>query len=294
MVGSPSQPQSQPQVASREPPPWLTPYFTGNQFTTQITQPEIDPRGYLPRMIGLSEQPWQPLPSPGERIAPFSADEQTALSMLSNRALAGAPEIDTARSYLTNMLTQAPGANPYVDQMVRTAQQDVADRFNLDVAPRIASLSASSGSFGNSGVAELDASQRFNAMRAMGDIENQIRLPAYLQERGQQLAAVPLTQMTAAAPYQDIQALLSSGQMQRGMSQSLLDVAYQNLLEERAYPYRQLELMGAGLTTAGGGYGTTTAGSPMFAPNNYNPWISGLGALGSLAGGAGLLWNAFR
>lgn len=287
MVSSPSpQPQNVTQTQSSEPPGFVKPFITG--------EGDESGAGLLPRTLALSEQPFEALPGADERIAPINPLERQGLDALAALGGTEAAEISSARQNLLGTFGETPGQEPFVDDLVRTAQGDITDQFNLNVAPQIASLARASGSFGNTGVGQADNAQRFSLARALGDVESQIRAPFAQQTRQLQQQAVPLALQTSQVPFQNAQALLQAGGFERGFDQGALDLNFQNLLEQRADPFRKLDVLGAGLTTAGGGFGQTNTQGTQFVSPGQNQFISGLGGLGSFLGGAGLLKSAFR
>ena len=289
--GSQPAPQNVTQVSSSEPPAFVQPFSTGQGLEGALSG--SDPRGFLPRAFELSERDFVPLPSGSERIQGFDPLEQQGINQIAAGAQAGSPEQAAIRNFALGQLGQTPGANPFVDQLVGTAQGDIVDQFNTTVAPSIATANQASGSFGNTGIAELEASKRFGLARALGDVENQIRVPAFFQDVQNQFAAAPLAFQTGEEGFTNAQRLLGAGGAQRQLSQSQADVDFQNLLQERDFPFRALDVLGAGLTTAGGGFGQTSTQSQQFLPQSPNPFLGALGASGQFAGGLGSLIGAF-
>ena len=279
MVSTPSAPPPQQirQTSTTAPPGYIQP----------IIEEELIPRGRE-----LSNQPFVPLPSPTDRLAPLSEAETRGYSDIVSAAQQPTAGITAANQAVQGQLGATPGNNPFVNAMIQQAQGGVVDQFNTQVAPQIAGLSKGSGAFGNTGVQEADAASRFRLARALGDIDKSIRLPAYFGGIQAQQAAVPLAQSLAQDPYQRAQAAISAGQAGRQFDQAGRDITFQNLIAEREHPFRNLDILGSTIATGSGGFGTTTASGPYFPPPQTSPFLQNFGAFGMGAGGLGTLLGA--
>lgn len=278
----------------------------GRQFTTEpvfdtrrVPNPNFDPdaqnQGFLARAFRLSQEGLQPPLTPGaERVAPFTPSQQAALSGLERRGLMGSPETRAASGEIQATLGRDPLNNPLADRLVSTAQGDIVDQFNTDVAPRIASMSRGSGSFGNTGVAATDAQARFSLARALGDVENQIRLPTFEAERGRQMQAAQLAPRIAAQRTGELQSAFGAGQTRQSQEQAIRDIDFQNLVQQRMEPLQMLDVLGSAINTASGGFGTTTTTGEQFVPRSPNPFLTGAGAAGSALGGIGQLASGLK
>lgn len=71
--------------------------------------------------------------------------------------------------------------NPYLNSAIDNAQSDLARNYNLVNKPAWDKAMQSSGSFGNTGVAEMAANDRNNLMQNMGRIGTDMRMGAYNQ-----------------------------------------------------------------------------------------------------------------
>jgi hypothetical protein len=284
-------PQQISQVSTSAPPGFVQPFITGEGLPGALEGK--DPNAFLPRVFNQANQPFQPLPTAADRIEPFDPSEVAGLGAIEANALAGSPETAAIRDFSLGQLTQTPGQNPLVDQLVGTAQSDIVNQFNTNVAPQIAAANRTSGSFGNTGLSELESSKRFSLARALGDVETQIRLPQFNQDVLSQFAAAPLAQAAGDEPFLNAQRLLAAGGARRQFGQAARDVGIQNRLQERAFPLQQLDILGAGLQTAGGGFGQTTAQGQQFQRAAPNPFLTGLASGGAALGGLGGLISAF-
>ena len=149
--------------------------------------------------------------------------QQTAWQNTFNRGMQGAEEVSAARNQLTNTInggylnqqaTQGPAAgfnqyanamnpyanvqnqnanianpfasmsNPYLTQSIDSALGDVARNYNLAVKPQTEAAMARSGSFGNSGLQQMQQEQQRQLGQTMGDMANRMRMDAYNQAAG--------------------------------------------------------------------------------------------------------------
>lgn len=149
--------------------------------------------------------------------------QQTAWQNTFNRGMHGAQEVSDARTQLQNTIngnnlnaqaTQAQPAqynqnanalnqyanvqntnanianpfasmsNPYLNQSIDSALGDMTRNYNLAVKPQTESAMVGSGSFGNSGLAQMQGEQQRNLMQEMGRTANDMRMGAYNQAAG--------------------------------------------------------------------------------------------------------------
>lgn len=294
MGGSPDpQPRETTTTTTSEPPAFVRPFITGQGLSGALQG--ADPNALLPRAFQLSQEGLQPTLIPGEeRVAPFTPSQQLSLAGLETLGLSGTPETQAAGQQVVSTLNRDPTQNPLVDSLVATSQGDIVDQFNTEVAPQIASASRRSGSFGNTGIGATDAQARFSLARALGDVESQIRLPAFESERGRQIQAAQLAPSIAGQRFGELQSAFGAGQTRQAQEQSIRDIDAQNLQEQRLEPLRTLDVLGSAINTGSGGFGTQTTTGQRFMPPSPNPFLTGLGAGGSFLGGAGQLASAFK
>lgn len=78
------------------------------------------------------------------------------------------------------------GSNPYLQQNIDSALGDVTRAYNMTVKPQQAQSAVRSGSFGNSGLAEMQAEQQRQLAQELGRVSSGMRMQDYAQQ--QQLA----------------------------------------------------------------------------------------------------------
>lgn len=127
---------------------------------------------------------------------------------------------------------------------------------------------------------------QFNAMNQQG-IQAQLGSGQLAQSGAQGLGN--LGTMGQNAALQQAQAQYGIGGAQQQQKQAELSTAYQNYLNQIAYPYQQAQFEGGLISGVASGSGGTTTSTPA-QPGAANQIIGGLGALGSLGslfGGGG-------
>jgi phage-related protein len=199
-------------------------------------------------------------------IADLSPETQQGLTMQTNRALSGAPELNASRNMLTATAQgdfMDPNKNPYFGTYMNEVQGRVNNQFNRP------------GAFGGTAHQEL-------LTRNLGDAAGQF----YDAERNRQMQAAQLAPTTANADYTDTQKLLEAGDVYGQRSQDLLNNQYNQWLQALNYPYQQLDVLSNTLAGSTGGRSTTIQQLP---PYQYNKAASAAGGgllgygLGSMA-----------
>ena len=71
------------------------------------------------------------------------------------------------------------GQNPYLDSTIQKSQNDLVRSYNTAIKPAMESSMARSGSFGNTGLQEMQGQQQMQLSDALGNISNQARMQDY-------------------------------------------------------------------------------------------------------------------
>lgn len=231
----------------------------GSQTSSTGVAPELKPLAneYASRAIDLSNNPFSAYT--GQRFTGFTPAQQSAFGMIQNRATQGSPVLDTANNTLTNLL-QGGQTNPYLDQMVGKAQQNLVDQYSNVIRPQQDALAARSGSFGNSGVAETIGNQQNQLLQNLGDVSTQMYGNAYNTDRANQLSALGMAPTYANQAYTDASQLLNAGNMQQQFGQQQQDFNYQQWQDAQNQPYKNLQILGAPFSLGLGSVTTTSGG----------------------------------
>lgn len=263
----------------------------GGGSTTQTTgMPEwAQPyaKGYLDQTAQIASQPYQAYG--GQRQAGLNQTQYAGIDAIKNRALNGNAAMNTAQGALQ---ATAGGAflnsNPYLDANVNAASQNVVKNYQLATAPQRANQMASSGSFGNSGVQQMQLEDQRQLQGSLGNIASSMYGQNYANERGNQMQALGMAPQYANQDYTDAAQLMGAGNILQNDQQGRLDQDYQNWQEARDYPKQQLAIMNGGFGAQNGQTtsGTTPRGSALgSAAGGALAGYSMFGPYGALAGG---------
>lgn len=153
-------------------------------------------------------------PYTGTTVAPLSDQHLQALSGIQQRATNGSPVVNAAKGALggtldntylnygmsvagqdnpwqnatnrylgarTNVGTNALLGleNPYLNQAINYAQQDVQRGYNQAVLPQFAAMDRASGSFGNSGIQEMKLEAQRQLANELGGLSSNMRMQDY-------------------------------------------------------------------------------------------------------------------
>lgn len=215
----------------------------GTSVTTPSIPDELKPLAnlYTQQATKIAQTPYQSYT--GQRYADLNGTQDQALQMIQNRAQNGSPVMDQANSTLTSFL-QGGNTNPYLDQMVGKAQQSVANNYNLVTKPQMESSMVNSGSFGNSGLQQMQANQQKQVGQQMSDIATQMYGNAYNTNQANQMQALGMAPTFGNQAYTDAGQLLNAGNTQQNNAQNNLDFGYQQFQDAQNYPYKQLQATG--------------------------------------------------
>ncbi|MFY1969572.1 hypothetical protein ACOTHT_30700 [Achromobacter xylosoxidans] len=247
----------------------------------------------------------------GQLTAGLNQDQLTAMNAIRSRALNGSADINAARQGLTATMqgqymrgaekNPYAGDNPYLDQAIQKTQGDIARNYAAGTGAQTLAQFRNSGAFGGSAMQETQDMQNrvlgdtlANASSGMRmqdyDIQRQIAAQdlqrddaLWNSERQRQMQAMGLAPSLANTDYQNYQALLGIGDIQREYSQSQLNDALTRWQQQVSQPYQQMEILANGITGAtGGGIARNQVGPN---PNQVNRTA---GALGGAASGAAM------
>lgn len=217
----------------------------GQSTTIQSIPDELKPLAaqYTQSAINLNNTPYQAYQ--GQRYADLNGVQMAALNQTADRAMQGSATIDNAEGQL-NQIIAGGNTNPYLDQMVGKAQENVRSGFNT--------AAVNSGSFGNSGLQEQYGKQ-------MADIATSMYGQAYDQDRARQMQGIGMAQQFGNQAYTDADRLMSAGQTLQDQQQQNLDFRYQQATEAQNDPYKKLAAMsGVFGTNLGQSASTTQSG----------------------------------
>lgn len=177
---------------------------------------------------GVANQPYQAYTGP--RVAQFSGDQQLLFDKV--RQMANQPQ-----SFLAGNINQY--MNPYQDEVINRFQTDLERQRQL-ADQNVNANAVSRGAFGGSRQAVAQSENTRNFM------DTSARNLANLRAQGFDTAA-QLMQSDINRANQGLNFLGQTGALQQGQVQRNYDTAYQDFLQQRDYPLKQLQIRGIGL-----------------------------------------------
>lgn len=251
---------------------------------------------YLTRATDLSNKPYEAYG--GQTVAAMDPRLQQGLDIQAQLGTQGTAAGNAGQAGLQDVLGGKyleAGSNPYLQSQIDAAQQDLIRNYNTVAKPAIESAMVNSGSFGNSGLQQMQGQQQSDLQRNLGQISTQMRGNAYNTERANQMQALGLTPTFNNMSFQNAQAVQGAGQAQQAQTQNELTDAYQRWQQAQQDPYTKLGVYGNALgtvlgrgstttTTGGGGsggagiLGGAMAGSQL--GSQFGPWGSVIGGIG--------------
>jgi len=246
------------------------------------------------------------IPYTGPRLAGFSNLEQDAIAQAQqSRGLGG---LRGAQAFTATTAAGMPAVtdistymNPYMTNVADIAARELTRRSDMQRVANQAQATQARA-FGGSRADIVEAERQRNLQQGLGDIYTQAQarafdtaLKAAQTDRKTQLASgLGMAQTASAADAleaADINRQLGIGGLQRGMDQAVLDLGYNQFVQERDYPKQQLGFYSDILRGVPTGSMTTTTGPAPQQPSLFGQIAgAGIGALGA-AGNLGLTWG---
>lgn len=243
------------------------------------------------------------------RVADTSGDEQASYGLVRDNAGAYTPFLTDAQGMTAaagqgwNADVASEYMNPYQKNVTDIAANEM--RRNADI--RKLDLNAAAPAFGAFGSARhgvLEAEMERNLGKEIGEMYAKGQAAGYenASQRfdadrtaklasGQQMGALGNLQSTLG--YQDADMLMRSGEQQRKQEQRSLDTAYGDFLEQREWPYRQVNfstgvLKGVPYETKSTQQGS---GTELLQQPSTVGQVAGLGLTGAAIGNMAGFWG---
>jgi hypothetical protein len=248
----------------------------------------------------------------GQRVAELTPDEQTAMSNIRLGQNAWQPDLERARQLTEQGARQFTNANigeymnPYIEQALDPAAR-MLERENLKEQQRVGSQAAEAGAFGGSRATLLQTETARGGREALSDLYSRGYASAFEdaanrfnEDRDAARKAAEQFRATGAQTqqqmYQDINALLQSGGMQRTLRQANLDFDYEQFINAKNWDVNSLQNLVSTLATvptARREYGTETGVNTSKQKGSVFGTILGGAALaaGVVTGNPGLVFG---
>ena len=284
----PSAPQTGGFTVGAEIPKELAPYYKDILGKSQALYNESVSRGYEPYT--------------GPSLAEFTPEQQQAFTGIAGLQGQQAPVYqeamgmtrDAAAPITTEQIEEY--MNPYQQAVVDIEKREAQKQYESQVVPQLAAKAAMAQPFGGSRQAILEGMAADTQQRLLGDIQAKGSAQAYQDaisrldadrlakgQAGTQLANLATNQYTGSAS--ELAGLQLVGEDKQKQTQTALDEAFKQYLEEQQYPY---DTMGKYQSMViGAPLGTTQYSKPQAAvmgPSLGQQLIGGLGGLGNIYG----------
>lgn len=269
----------------------------------------------LGRAYSATSEPYQAYGAP--RVAGFAPEQEQAFGMARANIGNYQPYISAAGEQIGQGTESwaAPGVaarymNPYTEQVVSGIGSTAARNLYENILPQINRTFIGGGTFGGSRSADfMGRAVRDTQAQALAK-QAELMQQGYTEaqkiqaaEAGRALTAAPLiaglgTQLQKQAGT-DAAAMEAIGLQRQQLGQKSADLAYQDFLAQRNYPYEQVQKLAAiGGTPSAGGAGSTSTTAPGPSTAQQIGGLAGtaIGAIGATGGfgSGGWLTNLFK
>ena len=273
-------------IAGAEIPAELKPYYTDILSKAQALYDKRTEEGFVPYE--------------GPTIAQFTPEQEQAFTGIAGLQGQVAPKFAEAERITKEAIAPITGEqiqeamSPYQQAVVDIEKREAQKAFEQNVLPKVRAAQVASGSFGGTRGTLLEAQSLADQARLLSDIQTKGSQAAFQDARAaleaeRTRAGQGATQLANIAPQAlrtglaELGAQQSVGEARQAQTQTALDEAYRQFLQEREQPYTDMQkyqavVTGAPLTT------TQFAPPPPPQPSLGQQLIGGLAGIGSLYG----------
>lgn len=286
----------------------------GFQASTSTYTPNPEAMAAYRKALGMAENvsaiPYQPYQ--GQMVAGFTPDQMAAMQQTRNIQGMAQPYYNAGLEMLGQAVNYSDPRNfsqkalqqyysPYQQNVIDTTMKNLETLQNQAYNQRESQAAMQGGWGGSSGAAmgraEVARQQALSNAQTLAGLQQQGYQQAVGQFNQQQQQAVQTAQNAAyglgqlgnqaqTAALQGIQALLGTGGMQQQLGQQQLSGAYQQWMQERAYPYQQAAFysgIASGIApNMGGTTNTMGFGSGQMQQQQAQGGGGGMGMISSL------------
>ncbi len=220
-------------------------------------------QNYLGQMGTMSNTPYNPLMNPS--VAPFSPMQQAGMNDIVGANPAYVDYAGTGLDTMKQLAQTGGGVNPFLDQYMDVANQNLTKNYTQSVAPSAMSQAMLSGAFGGSGDAESRALNQFSLGQNIGNMDTSIAYPAWQHQLDTQASAASQLPGMAQAVYTPGQMELQTGNQQQSQAQNYLNAIKEGATQTTEWPFKMAQQYGGALSSLLGPYSGSTTISPNTA-----------------------------
>ncbi len=245
----------------------------------------------------LAGQPYQQYEGP--RIADFNEDQLLAFEQMGGIGELGGEYSEFAADYYfggglpVTAMNLEGYMNPYIQEALDPAAQDM-ERQWMGYMNDLGGQAGINNAFGGSRQALLETEGTRNYLEARGDLYSTGLANAYVQaveaygidqdrklQTGELLADLGVQEQ--AMGLIGVDQLLQSGGMQQDLEQRRYSLGYQDFINQRDWPYKQLDFYSS-LVKGSPGASSSIVTREEESPNQFSQWAGlGIGALSLLS-----------
>jgi hypothetical protein len=201
------------------------------QQTKSSNEPPEFIQPFLKQLIGDAQgsynaNPKGPAYYPGQTVAGFSPQTESALSALYNRGAAGSP---VNRAAQANALATSRGdfldigKNPYFQSALSAGFRPQTEQFTSSVLPGVTAQFSGAGRYGSGQHGEFTKLALDSLNQSQADAAAKASSAAYGNERQNQMSVLGTAPGLAAADYADINAMGQAGAARDQLAQQRID-----------------------------------------------------------------------
>ena len=275
-------------ISTTELPPELRPYYKDILTKAQALYNDRTAQGYKPYT--------------GPTLAEFTPEQQQVQAGIAGLVGSAAPAYQEAMGLTREAATPYTAAqveeymSPYQQAVTDIEKREAQKQYESQVVPDLAAKAAMTQPFGGSRQAILEGMAADTQQRLLGDIQAKGSAQAYQDAisrldadrfaKGQ--AATQLTNLASGQYKQattELSGLQSIGQEKQRQSQTALDEAFKQYLEEQQFPYDTMAKYQSVVTGAPlGNVQYVPPQQAQYEPSLGQQLIGGLGGLGNIYG----------
>jgi hypothetical protein len=249
-------------------------------------------KDYVNQGTALSSRPYTQYT--GQQIAGPNDFMNAASDSIWQRSILGAPDLNSARGSMTDVVNGSRANNPwlsndYTQAVINQNAQAMGAAHATGTAAQNDAMAVRSGQYGSSGWGLKQAQDASALQSNVGKMANELQLGRmqqgandYQQGTNAMLGAAGQIGQLSQDDWTSAKNLMGVGDAQRQYTQDLLNQQKGDWEKQQMYGYSQLDAMGNILSRASGGYGTNVATNST--GYQTSPWT---GLLGGAAAGYG-------
>ena len=134
------------------------------------------------------------------------------------------------------------------------------DSYNMGEKPQMEAAMVGSGSFGNSGLEQMQQKSQSDLQDNLGNVATQMYGNAYNTNQANQLSALGMAQGYGNQAYTDAGQLLKAGDAYQDQAQNSADFGYEQWQQQQDDPYKKLQAMTGVMSNTAGSTTTTSGG----------------------------------